>query len=152
MRHHRLAQPVNLAVNFQFTHGGICRMLSKRAKRPANVMTTEHGRQPGLPTPEQREARNKLAERFLDEVLLPHIQDGSLTNPHEEIPALHKAFQQENVGIGSDFGLNHTYAAAWQRDLVNECLAEKDPSRLPADAADVVVAIALLEQLGFSQK
>lgn len=98
-------------------------------------------------TPEQRQARLLLSERFLDEVMLPTIRDGIKF----DVVKLYRAFQRLHAGIGSDFELSHVYIHAFERDLHNEYLAEHHPERLPFDAADIVVAVALLEEVAFKE-
>ncbi len=103
-----------------------------------------------LPSPEKLSARLNLAERFLDEQLLPRIKEKSLTV--DDIPGLYNSFCQENFGLGDDFELLHSRDAAWKRDVVNKSIAEQDPSKLPLDAPDIVVAMGFIETLVFGYK
>lgn len=100
-----------------------------------------------MSTTEQRQARLLLSERFLDEIMLPNIQTGIKM----DLIKVYRDFQRRNPGVGDDFELSHVYIHAFERELHNEYLATHHPDRLPFDAADVVVAVALLEAVVFTE-
>ena len=103
-----------------------------------------------LLTQEQRKERLRLSEGFLGD-LLERIREGSLTG-FEEIPGLYKAYCKENAHLVDTFDLGHVWSIAWQRDLQNGHIAEDNYKNLPLDAADVTVALGLLEQAVFENQ
>jgi len=117
-------------------------------------MTAENGREHNAdryPTPEKRKARVALSQRLLDEVVVPAIQRGHISDV-EGLRCLIAKFRGDNAGLGDDFDIGHTWLLAREQHIVNWCLADKAPEQLPTNAADVAVAVSLLEQIAFPPK
>jgi hypothetical protein len=97
-----------------------------------------------LPSHEVREDRMILARRFLEEVLVPHIESETLTAV--QILPLYKKFQKENAGSGSDFSLAHTWSIANMEDFRNGILLETHPEMVPLNASAVAIAAYMLNE------
>lgn len=121
-------------------------MINKRKHSPKLYMSeTPIG---NLAFPEQPIEHN-LGTRFLDEALLPAIEEGLIRQPADVFPILER-FKLENAEVSSEFELIHAWLAATERDLTNDCLSENSPDQLPENDIDIFAARLLLERLIFS--
>jgi hypothetical protein len=66
-----------------------------------------------------RELRRLLAREFLDNVLIPLLQE------HDELHSLMNCFQKENPGPGSDFESGHVWGVAYEQVLIHEHLGKE---------------------------
>lgn len=117
-------------------------MIGNKYKTTVQEMPAEFEKN-NRPSSEHRTARLEQASRFLI-VMLDRLQQGNLTTP-DEVVELYKNFRQEHAGLGDDFELGHTLQIAWQRDLVNKCIAKDAPEKVPEDAIYIEAALHLLE-------
>lgn len=92
-----------------------------------------------------RKARLERAVQFLDERLLPRIQQD---NPPEqkEIDAMVSRFRKEHPDAGESI-LERVWLEAKQRDLVNDCLAKEAPALVPTNAPLIKRCLELLSGL-----
>lgn len=103
---------------------------------------------------ELQQAHRAFSVRFLDEVLIPQIDEGSLTGK-EQITPLYQAFQEVYQGQpGSDFTLNDVWRVAFARDLMFtntqetiEVLEDVDYEVFETMAHEITVAEGLLWEI-----
>lgn len=91
-------------------------------------------------TEERGKQRIKLATRFYDEVVLPHI-DG--LNQEKLMQSL-GLFRQVNKGPGDDFDLDHVWAISWKRSVLVDAHPDKVTVRV---TSQVKKAFQLLSEI-----
>src|SRR5258708_5949081 len=109
-----------------------------KSKRATRDMTAEYN-DISQHAFEQREARHKLCQRFMHEVLLSGIREATIAS-REEVLSQYRTFQQENPGLGDDFELGSCWWSLWKQHLYNDCLAKNAPGKLIEEAKYVDIA------------
>lgn len=120
-------------------------MSTKRPVKPQTKATTNLK----MPSPEEREARLKLGEAFLDKVIAQFILQAHAGHSPllpSEVEILFHSFRKENEGPGDSFDLSITWSIALQRTLVYQCEYGSDVRSWPESGRFLPDILSLLNR------